>query len=613
MHTVRILLILFLLPSLLGAGFAYSLLNYLEIPDVKQLENFTPKSATRLYADCGTLFAELFTEKRIPIPLSQMPKHLRDAFIAAEDVRFYKHFGIDLRGILRATWNNIRKGKIVEGASTITQQLARNLFLTPKKSLKRKIEEAILAIEMERTYSKDEILAMYLNLIYLGEGCYGVEAASYTYFGKRAKDLTLEESATLAALTKSPSILSPLKNPERVLMRRNHVLKRMYEAGMISREEFEKAVLSPLKVVPQRIHEKKMGYFIEYVKSILEDYVEREDHIFTAGMNIKTTVNLKMTEYAYEAISKGLKLYKERHPGVKELPQVALLAVEVKTGDIKVMIGGRDFSTSPFNRVWQAKRQPGSAFKPIIYLAALEKGFSTDHILLDAPISYTNPYTKKVWTPRNYRNEYHGYVTMKRALELSLNTATVRLLEAVGIESVLDMGRRLGIESQLSPNLSIALGTSEVSPIELAQAYLTIARMGSRIPLRAVKEITNLNGETLFVAFDPEGEAVVDEEVAYKLITMMEGVIKNGTAKKAATLPYPLAGKTGTTDDFRDAWFVGFSSDLLCLVWVGYDREKVLGPNESGAQAALPIWIEFMSKALPLYENKEFKIKKDKS
>lgn len=607
---LKISILLFFLPSLVGVGFAHLLLNNLEIPDIKGLETYVPKSTTRLYADDGTLFAELYVEKRIPIPLSEMPKHLREAFIAAEDIRFYRHFGIDIRGIARAIWNNMMKGKIVEGASTITQQLAKNLFLTPKRTLKRKVEEAILAIQMEKVYSKDEILNMYLNLIYLGEGCYGVEAASYTYFGKRAKDLTLEESATLAALTKSPSRLSPLKTPEKVLSRRNYILKRMYEAGFIKKEEFENAVLSPLKVLPRRERERKTGYFLEFVKSLLEEELEKKGEISTLGLNVETTLNLKMTDYAYEAIWKGLKLYKERHPGLKELPQVALLAVEVKTGEIKVMIGGRDFSLSPFNRVCQAKRQPGSAFKPIIYLTALENGFSPDHILLDAPYSVTNPYTKKVWAPKNYKNEYYGYVPMRKALELSLNTATIRLLEQVGVKEVVEMAKRLGIKSKIEPNLSLALGTSEVTPYELAEAYLTIARMGSKVPLKAIKRVTNIVGETIFLDNESYGENVVDPEVASELIKMMEGVIKRGTAKKASNLPYKLAGKTGTTDDFRDAWFVGFSPELLCVVWVGYDKEKQLGQNESGAQAALPIWIEFMSKALALYQNGDFEVQK---
>ncbi|MDW8001506.1 MAG: PBP1A family penicillin-binding protein [Deltaproteobacteria bacterium] len=597
---------LLLIPVLLGVGFAYSLVNYLEIPDVKQLESFRPRSTTRLYSDDGTLFAELFVEKRIPIPLSEMPNHLKYAFIAAEDIRFYKHFGIDIRGIFRALYNNLVKGRIVEGGSTITQQLARNLYLTPEKTLKRKIEEALLAIQIERTYSKDEILAMYLNLIYLGEGCYGVEAASYAYFGKKAKDLTLPEAATLAALTKSPSKLSPFKNPERILARRNYVLKRMYEGGFITKAQYEQASKTPLNVSQRRMYEKKTGYFVEYVKDILEEQLEKKDLIYTGGMSIHTTINLKMTDYAYEAISKGLNLYKARHPNAKELPEVALLAVEVKTGDIKVMVGGKDFVVSPFNRVYQARRQPGSAFKPIIYLAALEKGLSPDHVLLDAPISYKDSTTGRVWAPKNYKDEYHGYVSMRRALELSLNTATVRLLENVGLDSVLDVAKRLGIKSELERNLSLALGTCDVTPIELAKAYLTIARLGSKIELRAIKEVRDIHGEIIIPNEEDEEEKVVEEDVAGELISMMEGVIKNGTAKLASRLPYKLAGKTGTTDDFRDAWFVGFSPDLLCLVWVGYDRGKKLGSGESGAQAALPIWVEFMSKVLPMYERKEF-------
>jgi penicillin-binding protein 1A len=422
---IKLSILFILIPAIFGVGFGYALVNYLEIPDVKQLETYRPKSSTRLYADDGTLFSELFVEKRIPIPITEMPKHLRLAFIAIEDVRFYKHFGVDVRGIARATYKNILHRGITEGASTITQQLARNLYLTQQKSFKRKIEEAVLAIQIERSYSKDEILNMYLNLIYLGEGAHGVEAAAYTYFHKKAKDLTIQESATLAALTKSPSRLSPFKNHAKALVRRNIVLKKMYQADFISRKDYSQALKESLNLAPFRAYEKKTGYFIEYVKQIFEEYVPDVQELYTTGLNIKTTINLKMTEFAYEAIEKGIQQYKERHPKVSEPPEVALVAIEIKTGDIKVIIGGRNFSASPYNRAVQAKRQPGSSFKPIIYLTALEQGLTPDYMLRDAPISFTNPWTKQIWQPKNYRNEYHGNVTMRKALELSLNTATV--------------------------------------------------------------------------------------------------------------------------------------------------------------------------------------------
>lgn len=602
---IKLIIVIFLIPVLLGSSFGYALVNYLEIPDVKQLEIYKPKSATRLYADDGTLFAEIFAEKRIPIPITQMPEHLKKAFIAIEDVRFYKHFGIDLRGIGRALFRNVFKGQITEGASTITQQLARNLYLTREKTLKRKIEEAILAVQIERTYSKDEILNMYLNLIYLGEGAYGVEAASYTYFYKSAKELTLEEAALLAAMTKSPSKLSPFKNPTKAKERRDLVLWKMYEAGFINRKEYENAIKKPINLAPFRAYERKTGYFIEYIKQLLEDYVENPQDIYIKGFDINTTINLKMTEYAYEAIQKGIEGYKARNPKKTVMPEVALIAIEVKTGDIKVMIGGKDFSLSPFNRAVQAKRQPGSAFKPIIYLAAIEQGYSPDYMLLDAPISFVNPYTKTVWQPKNYKNEYHGQVTMRKALELSLNTATVRLLENIGLDNVIELAQRLNITSKFEPNLSIALGATEVVPFELAVAYSTIARGGLYIEPTAIKRLATTEGEILFER-ELEEKRVVSEEAAFTLIDIMKGVIKNGTAKAASKLPYVLAGKTGTTNDFKDAWFVGFSPHLLCLVWIGYDRGENLGPKESGATAALPIWIDFMSKALQHYPNEDF-------
>ena len=396
---IRLAILLFFIPAALGTGFSYSLVNYLELPDVKQLETYKPKSVTRLYAEDGTLFAELFVEKRIPIPTSEMPRHLRLAFVAIEDVRFYNHVGIDVRGILRAAYRNVMRQSFSEGASTITQQLARNLFLTPTKSFKRKIEEAILAVNIERTYSKDEILSMYLNLIYLGEGAYGVEAASYTYFHKKARDLNFAEAATLASLTKAPSRSSPFKNVAKAMERRNLVLRKMYEAGFINNNEYVKAAMSPLALAPFRTYARKNGFFIEYVKQTLEEHMSNKEEIYTQGLNIKTGLSLQMTEFADAAIQKGLISYRERHPKTSELPEVALVAIEVKTGEIKVLIGGKDFATSPYNRMTQAKRQPGSAFKPIIYLAALEEGLKPNSMLRDAPVSFTNPVVKAGLVP----------------------------------------------------------------------------------------------------------------------------------------------------------------------------------------------------------------------
>jgi penicillin-binding protein 1A len=602
-RVIRLAIIIFFFPAAIGVALGYSIVNYLEIPDVKQLSTQAPKSATRLYADDGALFAELYVEKRIPIPLKDMPDQLRKAFVAIEDVRFYKHSGFDLRGIGRAVYRNILNQGMTEGASTITQQLARNLYLSPTKTLKRKVEEVLLAINIERNYSKDEILNMYLNLIYLGEGAYGVEAASYTYFDKRARDLSLAEAATLAGLTRSPTRSSPFKNQGRTIERRNLVLKKMYEARFITRNQYAQARDTKLVVAPFRIHERKTGFFIEHAKQTIEDILPEDEGIYSNGLTVKTTINLKMTDYAYEAIDKGLKLYKERNPRVQVLPEVALIAMEVKTGEIKVLIGGKDFANSPYNRATQARRQPGSAFKPIIYLTALSEGLQPDTMLRDDPVSYVDS-AGQVWQPHNYNNDYYGDVTMRTALEKSLNSATIRLLERVGVSNVIAMAKRLHIDSAFAPNMSLALGTTEVSPLDLAGAYATIAREGKYIPPTAIRNILTRQGEDLYQV--AEEKQVLPVASAYTLIDMMKGVVKRGTASKAARIPYYLAGKTGTTNDFRDAWFVGFSPNLLCLVWVGYDRNESLGKKESGGTAALPIWMEFMSKALPLYPNDDF-------
>ncbi len=387
---IKFTVIFVIVPALFGVSFGYALVNYLEIPDVKQLEIYRPKSATRLYADDGTLYAEIFVEKRVPIPITEMPRHLKLAFVAIEDVRFYHHFGIDARGIVRAAYKNIIRKGMTEGASTIPQQLARNLYLSPQKTFKRKVEEAILAIQIERTYSKEEILNMYLNLIYLGEGAHGVESAAYTYFHKHARDLTLPESAMLAAMTKSPSRLSPYKNPERAGERKNIVLQKMYEAGFITNKEYKGALKATIALAPFKAYEKKTGYYIEFVKQVLEEHVENPQEIYTTGFDIKTPISLQMTNYAYEAIERGIQAYMKRHQRAIP-PEVALIAMEIKTGDLKVLIGGKNFAVSSYNRAVQAKRQPGSASTDH-YLAALNRAIHLNQCI-GFTESFTNPYT----------------------------------------------------------------------------------------------------------------------------------------------------------------------------------------------------------------------------
>lgn len=604
----RLVILFFLFPSISGVICGLSLTKLLDIPDVKDLHNLDLKPETRLYADDGNVFSTLFVPKRFPIPIKEMPPYLPKAFVAVEDVRFFEHPGIDVRGIVRAIYKNLLKMGLYEGGSTITQQVARNLFLTQKKTIKRKLEEMLLAIQIERAYSKEEILECYLNLVYLGEGSYGVEAASRRYFDKSAKELTLEEAATLAALTRAPSSLSPFKYPQRAKERRNLVLKKMFEARFIDRREYERASMAPLKVASFRMIEDKTGYFRDYVRQCVEEILGEGSETWNQAYHVHTTLNVRMTEYAMEAIRKGLEAFRRRHPERKDLPQVVLIAMEVKTGAIKVLVGGKDFSTSPFNRAIYAKRQPGSAFKPFIYMAALEKGLEPDHVLLDEPVKYVDPWTGKVWEPKNYNDEYFGYVTMRRALSRSLNSATIRLLEEVGCDHVIELAKRMHIRSQFEPVPSLALGTKEVYPIDLAAAYLTFARGGSYVRPYVIESIYSVDGQEIFKAEKDmrEPEQVLDREKVSVLVNMMRDVVKEGTAKAASKLPYALAGKTGTTEDFRDAWFIGFSPELLCLVWVGYDKDTPLGAGESGAVAALPIWIEFMSKALPLYPNRDF-------
>src|SRR5579884_2089992 len=457
------------------AGAALAISSHL--PAVDALYS-PPSEATRIYAADGQLIASLYQENRDSVPLSAVPRMLQRAVVDTEDADFYRNRGISVRGILRAGLRNALEGGYAEGGSTITQQLARNLFLTPQKSLTRKIAEILLAVQIERRLTKDEILERYLNQVYFGEGAYGVETAAGVYFGKRAQDLTLPQCALLAGLIRAPSYYSPYEHPARARVRMAEVLQRMVEMGDITPQEKAKALAAPLNLVERRnagLVGIRAPYFVSYIlPTLLKRY--GEDAVYTGGLRVYTTLDLRLQEAAQAAVRQGIDEALRQHLNVH---QGALVALDPRTGYIRAMVGGYDFRTSQFNRAWQAHRQPGSAFKPFTYTVALMRGIPPTHLLLDAPIEFTLP-DGKVWAPQNYDKQWHGLITMRYALEHSINVASVRLEQEVGPGAVVALAHRMGITSPLQPNLSLTLGSSDVTLLEMVSAYGVFATEGIR-------------------------------------------------------------------------------------------------------------------------------------
>lgn len=565
------------------AGYIYWLFS--DLPDVRNLEGYRPFEASIVYSSDGQVLTEFYYERRKFVPHYEIPDIIKKAFVAAEDVRFYRHPGVDIIGIMRALYRDIKAGSIVEGGSTITQQLAKMLFLKPERSITRKIKEAILSIQIEKKYTKDEILGLYLNQAYFGNRAYGIAAAAEAYFGKNFRELKISEIALLASLPKAPSAFNPFKRPEVVLKRRNIVLQKMHEEGFITKEQYNEAIKEPL---PEHPHWRRFEapYFVETIRQELEGkYGER---LYKDGLRIYSTIDYKYQKKAEESVQKGLA---EIHKRVKPKVQAALIAIDLKTGYVKALVGGNDFWETQYNRVF-ALRQPGSAFKPFVYAVALIEGWSLDDTILDAPVSFPGAVQGKSWSPKNYNNEYHGEVSLRKALALSLNAATVRLASQVGIKKVVEFAQQCGLKTKIHPYLSTALGASDVKPIELTTAYSVFAT-GKKIKPIFYEKITDHNG-VIIEENKPEVETILPEEIVEQMRELLREVVISGTAQKARELQREVYGKTGTTNDFSDAWFVGFDDDLLVGVWVGRDNNKPIGPKEAGARAALPIWIDFM-------------------
>lgn len=717
------------------------------LPKIKSLEDYRPKTISYVYDRHGEVVAEFFDERRIVVPIEKIPKDLAHAFIAAEDSRFYQHEGIDYKGILRAMFKNIEARKIVQGGSTITQQVARSMLLSRRRTWARKIREAILAYRIEHYLSKDEILTLYLNQLYLGNGAYGVEAAAQNYFGKHVWELTLGESAVLAGLPRAPALYSPVRHPERAQERKGYVLKRMFEDHYITRQQMEAALAEPIHTV-KRVNPffVKAPYYSEYVRKYVVSKYGRKK-LYDGGLKIYTYLDLHLQEAARKAIEAGLRaldkrqgyrgpmghvdlppgkltcstlakgmeivsqhregdickgiivgeskdqgvfrlcidgvpgeiysngfkwavkkpifstkatkhepqdLFKVLKPGdivevkllsrsdkgwlcsleEEPLAQSALISMDVKTGEVLVMVGGYKFGENQFNRAIQSKRQPGSAFKPVIYATALDRGLTAASIILDSPIIFRQ-FAQKTWKPENYEEHFYGPTTLREGLVHSRNVVTVKILQTIGISHVLKYAKKLGITSKLSPNLSLALGSSGMSLKELTSVYGVFARMGWTFRPLFIEKIVNRDGEVLEAnppetnLHPDEGEAVkpstsdenskpderafqpmhvVSNQTSYILTNILEDVVRRGTGWRAKALKRPCAGKTGTTSNFRDAWFVGYTPQLLTGVWVGLDNEFSLGRHETGSRAACPIWTMFMKEALKGLPVREFEV-----
>ncbi len=705
-HLTKSLLWPALIVSGLTVGGAGALAWHLAkgLPSLDGLREYQPSLITKVEADNRQVIGQFYVERRILTPLHEVPQHLINAVIAVEDARFFEHPGLDVWGIFRAAWTNFKRGGKVEGASTITQQLARSLFLTTERTFQRKIRELFLAMKMEFILTKEQILEMYFNQIYFGHGAYGVGTASLTYFGKELSELRLPESAFLAGLLKAPNTYSPYKNYDLAKKRQEHVLRRMVQAGFLTQSLARETSATPLSFTRQSF-ERVAPYFLEDVRQhLVNEYGEAM--AYKGGLRVSTTLNIQMQHRAEEALRKGLRELDKRQgwrgpirhedppamlpekptadfpafgeimeglvvnvsqkevtvlvhdligtitlsdmrwakrripegasvseasvipitsarqlvrPGdvievslkstrnntirfrLDQTPLVegALIAIDPRTGAVRAMVGGYHFKRSQFNRALLAIRQPGSAFKPIIYATAIDQGLTPATLILDAPVVYRQEEPGKTWKPENYEKRFFGPITVREALRHSRNAATIRLLEQTGIRRVINFSRSLGIQSPLSPDLSLALGSSGLTLQELTATYGVFANQGLALEPYTISLIRDQQDNILEQhVFEPR--QAVSKETAYLITHMMMDVIQSGTGKRARSIGQPLAGKTGTTNSYRDAWFLGYAPNLVTGVWVGFDSMGTLGKMESGAHAALPIWKDFMTEALKM-------------
>jgi penicillin-binding protein 1A len=599
----------------LAAGTMFGAYQYFsrDLPSTARLELIEPSLKTQVFAADSSLIGEYYIEDRALVPLSEIPQHMIDAIIAIEDRKFYSHWGLDIFGIARAALTNlVSHRERPHGASTITQQLARNLFDMYEVTLSRKIKEALLALRIERAYSKDEILEMYLNQIYFGSGAHGVEAAALTFFGKHARDLTVGEAALLAGIPKSPRNYSPIYDFQRSLQRRHTVLAAMVETGTLTKEQMAEIDTSAVTIKNQRDEKSDFaGYFLEEVRKYLENKYGA-DRLYRDGLRVYTGLDPylqhvaedsmeaqmermeKLRDYEFTKAAYDTALAHGEDPGEPQYLQSAVVAIDVETGLVRAMVGGRSFKESKFNRATQAKRQPGSAFKPFIYLAAMANGYTPADIVLDAPIVLDLP-NGDVWKPSNFTEKFEGEVTLRYALNFSINIAAIRLLMALGPMSAINYAHKLGIKSDLQPVYSLALGVSEVSLLELTNAYTTIAAGGMRGEPLLVRKVEDREGRVL-EENQVFREEVLDPQTNYMITSLLESVVNEGYGRNSRLYGFkePAGGKTGTTDECTDAWFVGFTPELAVGVWSGFDEKRSMGRRMTGARVSLPTWSEVM-------------------
>ena len=681
--------LLFLIAALVGATAGLMLVYTTDLPQVDALEAYRPSSVTELYDDHSRVIGSFALQRRVVAAYEDFPSVLRDALVSIEDKDFYRHSGINFWRIVGAAYRDIESGGRLQGASTLTMQLARNLFLSPDRSFHRKVQETMLAIQIERRFTKPQIFTLYANQIFLGHGVYGFEAASEYYFSKPARSLTLTEAALLAGLPKGPGIYSPINHPERAQRRRNLVINAMLEDGKITAAQAADARSAPVALHLQHDPNSLAPYFVEEIRRYLETKYGA-DQVHEGGLRVYTSLDTDLQKAANQSVLDGLAAYERRHGWKGQLENIltqgivpnryqhpdwdsepelngyihalvtgagtgiatlrfgrytaaigqpdvawtkqkiqamlkvgdicyvkilalgangaarvsleqdsgaqgALVAIDNATGAIKAMVGGRDFNDSKFNRATQALRQVGSSFKPYVYATVIDQGASPDDTILDEPTTFetaSGPYS-----PHNYDEKFEGIITLRRALAQSRNIPALKLANKVGIKSVIDYAERFGITSKLPPYLPVALGSAEITLIEQTSAYSVFPNDGVRITPRYITKVTDYEGRMLEEDF-PEVKDAISSRTARIMTGMLHEVVMHGTAIAASKMPFPIAGKTGTTNDFTDAWFVGFSPSTTCGVWVGYDEKKSLGAKETGAHAALPIWMNFMIAAM---------------
>ncbi|MFH1347117.1 MAG: PBP1A family penicillin-binding protein [Candidatus Margulisiibacteriota bacterium] len=591
----KIILVIFFAILAGCAGVFLQIIN--QLPDVEAINSYIPSETTMIFSSDGKVLARLHQEEnRQVVPLSKISIFMQRAVIATEDPKFYSHHGLDFFGIIRAAIKNVVYGRIVEGGSTITQQLARNLFLTRRKTVMRKLAEIVLAMQIERRYAKEEILELYLNQVYFGHNAYGIESAANLYFGKPAAELDLAESALLAGIIRGPELYSPYRNFKGSKMRQIYVLNKLLEHDLADEREAKLAAIKSLDFSPKNL--KRFGEVAPYfISHVLKDLIERygEDMVYHGGLRVFTTLDTSKQTSAEEVITRFVTEEGEKY----KFSQAALVSLDPRTGYIKAMVGGVDFYESKFNRSTQAKRQPGSSFKPFVFAAAMEQGISPGTIIMDSATTfdvYPNKWNPKgTWEPKNFDRKFRGAVTLRYALEKSLNIPAIKLLERVGISSAINLAQRMGIKSHIEPGLALTLGVSELSLLELTSAYGVFANSGIRVEPAAITKVENRDGVTIYKHIIKEQRAL-NTNIAAVMIDLMTGVLSRGTGVRGK-IARPAAAKTGTTEEYRDAWFIGFVPQLVTGVWVGNDNNKSM---EGVAEVAVcpRIWKEYNNKAL---------------